>query len=311
LGKDRKKKIAIWISGIIVIAILAGLTYIYTQMNKVNTVEITKDSNELNISDEAAKLDSSITNIALFGLSMNPGEDNSTDSIMILSIDEKRNKLKVSSIMRDTYVELADGRGANNIKNAYRFGGPALAIKTLNSNYDLNIKNYVTVDYEGFEKLIDSIGGVEIEIKDYEVPLMRQFGIYSSGKHTLSGKQALAYSRDRKLGNGDFERTERHRTVLTKVFEKMQSVELTKYPAIISDMLPYVETNMNKGEIIGLATTVFPNMKTLEPARFPVDGYWFEDKKLGEYYYIVANIKTTAYQMHRFIYYDSKPVEKY
>jgi anionic cell wall polymer biosynthesis LytR-Cps2A-Psr (LCP) family protein len=99
--------------------------------------------------------------------------------------------------------------------------------------------------------------------------------------------------------------------VLTKVFEKMQSVEMTKYPAIISDMLPYVETNMNKGEIISLATTVFPNMKTLEPARFPVDGYWFEDKKLGEYYYIVANIKTTAYQMHRFIYYDSKPVGKY
>lgn len=311
MGKARKKKIAVCISGVIVITILAGFTYVYSQMNKVNTVEITKDSVELNISDEAAKLDNSIINIALFGLSMNPGEDNSTDSIMILSIDQKRNKLKVSSIMRDTYVELADGRGANNIKNAYRFGGPALAIKTLNSNYDLNIESYVTVNYEGFEELIDSIGGVEIEIKDYEVPIMRTVGIYSSGKHTLSGEQALAYSRDRKLGNGDFERTERHRTVLTKVFEKMQSVEITKYPAIISDMLPYVETNMNKAEIISLATTALPNMKTLEPARFPVDGYWFEDKKLGEYYYIVANIKTTAYQMHRFIYYDSKPVGKY
>jgi polyisoprenyl-teichoic acid--peptidoglycan teichoic acid transferase len=99
--------------------------------------------------------------------------------------------------------------------------------------------------------------------------------------------------------------------VLTKVFEKMQTVQITKYPRIISDMLPYVETSMNKGEIINLASTVFPKMKTLEPARFPVDGYWFEDKKLGEYYYIVANIKTTAYQMHRFIYYDSKPVGKY
>ncbi|MHC1732899.1 MAG: LCP family protein [Bacteroidales bacterium] len=311
MGKVRKKKIAVWISGVIVTAVLAGFTYVYSQMNKVNTVEITKDSVELNISDEAAKLDSSIINIALFGLSMNPGEDNSTDSIMILSIDQKRNKLKVSSIMRDTYVELADGRGANNIKNAYRFGGPALAIKTLNSNYDLNIESYVTVNYEGFEELIDSIGGVEIDIKDYEVPIMKTVGIYSSGKHTLSGKQALAYSRDRKLGNGDFERTERHRTVLTKAFEKMQSVEIAKYPAIVSGMLPYLETNMNKAEIISLATTALPNMKTLEPARFPVDGYWFEDKKLGEYYYIVANIKTTAYQMHRFIYYDSKPVEKY
>ena len=311
MGKGSKKKIVIWILGVIVIAILAGFAYIYSQMNKINTVEIQKGNDELNISNEAAELDSSITNIAFFGLSMNPGEDNSTDSIMILSIDQKRNKLKVSSIMRDTYVDLADGRGANNIKNAYRFGGPTLAIKTLNSNYDLNIKNYVTVNDEGFDKLIDSIGGVEIDIKDYEVPIMRTVGIYSSGKYTLSGKQALAYCRDRKIGNGDFERTERQRAVLTKIFEKMQTVQVTKYPAIISDMLPYVETSMNKGEIISLASTVFPKMKTLEPARFPVDGYWFEDKKPGEYYYIVANIKTTAYQMHRFIYDDSKPVGKY
>ena len=129
--------------------------------------------------------------------------------------------------MRDSYVNI-DGRGMDKINHAYAFGGPQLAVKTINSNYKLNIKDYVAVNFSTLPKLVDAVGGVDINIKDYELSELRDFGINSTGLQRLDGEQALMYARIRFVGNGDYERTERHRTILNSVFNKLMKQEKTR-----------------------------------------------------------------------------------
>lgn len=308
--KGRKKKIIIGILGIIVVAAAAGYGYMYYQLNKMNKVEIPKTNDELKISSDATKFDPNITNIALFGIDrLNPSEEGRSDSIMILSIDKTHNKLKLSSIMRDTYIDL-EGHGMNIITHAYAYGGAALAVKTLNTTFDLNIKQYVTVDFEGLEKIIDAIGGVKVNIKSYEITSMKTVGITASGTYNLNGKQALTYSRIRHQGNGDFERTTRQRTVLTAVYAKIKAGGITKFPAVVSMLLPFTETNLDQASIMKLGTSVLTtDISTIDQVRFPVDGY-YQNYSINGITPIEADLKALTDQLHKFIYEDQKPVAK-
>jgi polyisoprenyl-teichoic acid--peptidoglycan teichoic acid transferase len=321
--KHGKKRIVFWVLGVFIVALASGAGYAYVQTSKITKVDIPKTNEELNISNDAASLDKEITNIALFGVDSRSDSDTGrSDSITILSIDRKHNKIKISSIMRDTYVKV-QGYGMTKITHAYAYGGPALAIKTLNSNFDLNIKDYATVDFEGMQKIIDSLGGVKINIKSSEISAVNACideinrldhisikHISTSGLQNLNGAQAVAYSRVRHAGNGDFERTDRQRTVLTALFEKIKSGGVTKLPAMVAETLPYTETSINQLGIIQLGTTVFTsNMTTVDQVRFPVDGYC-QDKTIGGIYYLVADLKTATNQIHNFIYDDEKPVAK-
>ena len=146
--------------------------------------------------------------------------------------------------MRDTYVYIP-GRGENRINAAYAFGGPALAIRTVNENYNMDIQKYVTVDFFSLEKIIDELGGVDIYVKDYEVKplngIIRSLNNLNKGKkcspliekpgmHRLNGRQAVAYARIRKVGNSDFERTDRQRAVLKSLIKEGSSMELWEIP---------------------------------------------------------------------------------
>jgi len=176
--KDKRKKIIIGVLGIIAVCVAAGYTYMHFQLNKINKVDIPKTNEELNISNTASNLDAAVVNIALFGVDRrSESEIGRSDSIMILSIDKTHNKLKLSSIMRDTYVDV-EGHGMNIITHAYVYGGAALAVKTLNTTFDLNIKDYVTVDFFGLEKIIDNVGGIELNITSEEVK-------YINGTHPI------------------------------------------------------------------------------------------------------------------------------
>ncbi|MDZ7548740.1 LCP family protein, partial [Clostridium perfringens] len=134
-----------------------------------------------------------------------------SDSIMILTLDSVHNKLKLTSIMRDSYVNIP-GRGLDKINHAYAFGGPELAVRTLNENFDLNIKEFMAVDFTSLPTIIDKLGGVTINIIPEEISHIP--GITSAGNQVLNGKQALAYSRIRYASGGDYKRTERQRTVV-------------------------------------------------------------------------------------------------
>ena len=166
-----KKSSKIVLATITVLVVAVGIvsSYFYSQLNKVKKVEIPKTNSELNISDNAAKQDDGIINIAFFGVDRRHKDEASrSDALMILTLDKKHKKIKISSVMRDSYVNV-DGHGMTKVTHAYAYGGPTLAIKTLNKNFDLNIKDYVTVDFFGFEKIIDSVGGVDINITPEEL----------------------------------------------------------------------------------------------------------------------------------------------
>ncbi|WP_300902897.1 LCP family protein [uncultured Clostridium sp.] len=273
--------------------------------NKIEKVEI--DTGDVGIKEEVqeklSEYKSDIKNIALFGIDATEGNDGRSDSIIIATIDATHNKLKLTSIMRDSFVTISS-RGQDKINHAYAFGGPQLAIKTLNENFDLNIEDFVAVNFTTMPKIIDKLGGVTINITDEEVS--RVPGIYTAGTYNLTGQQALAYSRIRYASGGDYVRTDRQRTVLSKVFEKLISTNVTQYPSILSEILPMVKTSLEYSEILDLGNKVLKmGVTNLEQERFPKDGY-SQGQTIDGVYYLTFDKEQTVKQLHDYLFEDVK-----
>ena len=190
-----------------------------------------------------------------------------------------------------------------------------LAIKTLNENFHLNIRDYAFVDFYGFEKVVDALGGIDIELKEREIPEMNRCIkevakikntnpslVKSSGLNHLNGEQAVAYCRVRKVGAGDFERTDRQRKVMYEIFKNVKSVGITKCPKIIESVIPYVETSLSKSDMIKLGTSILTcDIENIQQNRFPMDDYC-KGQKIDGIYYLITDLQETEKQMHEFIY---------
>ncbi|MCM0647448.1 LCP family protein [Clostridium swellfunianum] len=325
----RTRVILISISLVLLFFICAMVGYGMRQLSQLQNTKISKTDEDLGISDDTKKIlqgkgsEDSVTNIALFGLDLREkGENGRSDTIMIVSIDKKHKKIKLSSIMRDTYVKVK-GHGETKINHAYSFGGPQLAIRTLNENFQMDIRDYVTVDIFSLEKLIDSLGGVTIDVKKVEIAQINlnmdevaQVSkstfkpVTKTGSQVLNGRQAVGYARIRAVGNGDYERSDRQRRVLDAIFQKISSAGVSKYPQIVSQLLPYVETSMTSMDIVSTGTSLLTSgIRNLDQARFPVDGY-SSGKTINDVWYLVADMKATREQLHNYIYEDIAPVSK-
>lgn len=291
---------------IIVLVLVGGAGfYLNHMLNQVGTHKISQSDENLGIKNSNEESDN-ITNIALFGLDRRETTGNTrSDTIMIATLDTKNKKAKLTSIMRDTYVNIPS-RGMDKINHAYAYGGPELAIRTINENFDMNIRDYVMVDFFGMADIIDALGGVTIDVKPEEVS---RTGVSSAGLQTLNGEQAVKYSRIRYVGNGDFERTERQRKVLEQLMNKVVTAGPMEYPKLMNQLLPYVETSLSKREILKLGTSAFTSgVDSLEEYRIPVDGYAKGQKMNGIYYLVPQDLQTNVEFLHEFIYEDSKPV---
>ena len=309
IKKRRFKRVLI----LICIAVLASFAYVNAHLNNIKTVSISKKNEDLGIKDEEDGRE--VINIALFGGdSRKEGDVVHSDAIMVLSIDKAHKKVKLSSIMRDTYVDIHK-HDKTKLNHAYAYGGPELAIRTINENFNLNIRDYAFVDFYSFEKLVDAVGGIDIDIKYIEIKEINRcieeiaelkktkpILIKNSGMNHLNGEQAVAYSRIRKVGGGDFERTERQRRVINELFEKGKNVDITKYPEILDSILPYVETSLSKTEIMKLGTYVLTNnIQSIEQNRFPTDEH-SEGQFIGDIWYLVTDLDETEKEIHDFIY---------
>lgn len=305
----KRSKVVLWILGVVISILLVTIGGIYSYgnhlFNKIEKIEI--DKSDVGIKDEVEEklsaYSDSVINIALFGIDAEEGGVGRSDSIIIATIDTTHKKLKLTSIMRDSYVTI-EGHGDDKINHAYAFGGPQLAIKTLNENFDLNIDDFVAVNFTTLPKIIDMLGGVTIDITSEEVSHIP--GIDTAGTYTLTGEQALAYSRIRYASGGDYVRTDRQRTVLSKVFEKILSINFTQYPSLLSEILPMVQTNLDYSEILNLGNEVLKmGVTTLEQERFPRDGYC-EGKMIDKIYYLTFDKENTVQQLHDYIFEDIK-----
>jgi LCP family protein required for cell wall assembly len=323
-SKKKNKKLIIISSiiGVMLLIVAGSFGYVYSLLGQMKTAELDKSNNATGINDDILNRinqedpNKDVTNIALFGLdTRDPDVNGRSDALMIASIDKKHKKIKISSIMRDLYVDVP-GKGKTKITHAYAYGGAQLAVKTLNENFQLNIKDYVTVDFFSLEKIIDKLGGVTIDVRQEEIKYINQYmaetaaiekksvpTITKSGTLNLNGIQAVAYTRIRYVGS-DYERTERQRKVLTAMFNKIQSAGVTKYPGIVTSVLPYVETSLTKGNILSMGTEVFASgIKTIDQMRYPVNG---KGQTINKGSYIVADIVKEADLMHKYIYDDVK-----
>jgi len=327
----RSKKIVLLLLSVIFIVVAGSFGYGYYQFSKIKTVKISKKNEDLGIKNPPIKEEKGeeIINVALFGVDVGRSKDDPphSDSIIIATLDKKHSKLKLTSIMRDTYVEIKGDKitKKTKINEAYTFGGPQLAIKTINENFNLNIRDYVTVNFLGLEKLIDELGGVTVDIKDYELKEINTWVkevaeiqdkkpvlVEHTGIQTLSGGQAVAYCRLRHFGNGDFERTDRQRRVLNELFKKVQSAGVTKYPGIVSELFPMIETSLSATDIISLGTKVLTSGGSgIEQQRFPLDGYC-KGETINSIWYLVLkpDLADTEKQIHDYIYEDIKPEPK-
>ncbi|SHH67352.1 LCP family protein [Clostridium grantii] len=275
--------------------------YQYKRINKIiNKVEINHSSEILEINEETNKESKklSIYNFVLFGLDRREkSEDARSDSIIIVTIDEKNNKIKLSSIMRDTYVSIK-GHGKSKINHAYAYGGPELAIKTINKNFELNIQEYVAVNFWDVIEIVDLIGGVNVDIHEDEVKHVH--GIDKVGNYNLNGSQALDYSRIRYAEGGDYVRTDRQRKILTTMYNKIMNLEDKDKYNLLSQITLNIETSMDNDFILKLASSVISNKITsIEEKRFPLEG---EDKKIKGVYYLVTDIEEMNTDMKKFIF---------
>ncbi|MDM0492057.1 LCP family protein [Clostridium perfringens] len=290
---------------VVLILISGGFYFINSKFNKVQKIEINKDN--LSINENKNKEEKYIKNIALFGIDAPKGKAGRSDAIMILTLDEEHKVMKLTSIMRDSYVDIP-GHGDDKITHAYAFGGPELAMKTLNENFKVNVEDFMAVNFTSLPEIIDKLGGVKINIIPEEIHHIP--GITSPGEQVLNGAEALAYSRIRYATGGDYKRTERQRVVLEAVFEKLKSTPTKEYPSLIDDFLPYVETNMSSMDMIKLATDVAPLVKgNLETARFPLDGYC-DGKMINGVWYLVYDRQATLNQIQEYIY-DNKNLDSF
>lgn len=314
-----KKKILIISSSVaafILIFCLAGYAVINGYLSKVNYSSGTESINtdidpdqdtdsdspqqeiddanksiEDNLNNNSTPLlyDKDVYNILLIGSDTRvSGGTGRSDSMILISINKKTQKIIATSIMRDIYLQIPGISEGNRINAAYAYGGADLLLKTIQQNFKISVDKYIAVDFFSFIDIIDKVGGVDINITDAEVKVANSYvqeinrlkGLSSddglithSGEQTLTGKQALGYARIRYVGNADFGRTDRQRTVLGQVFSKVKTQNIGQLSDLLNTFLPEVTTNLGKGELFSLLLNM-PTYKnySLDSWRVPVDG---------------------------------------
>lgn len=220
-----------------------------------------------------------IVNIMLIGQDRRPGEGTQrSDSMILATFNKSTKEIWLTSIMRDQYVNIP-GHGKDKLCHSYYYGGMPLLDQTLYDHFGIEIDGNVEVDFSGFEKIIDLLGGVEVDVSKAEARYIRNnYDMdLEVGLTTLTGEEALIYSRIRHL-DSDYKRAERQREVIMSLFDKYKSQSLTSMLSMIDDILPLVTTDIPKNQIIGYAMELFPMLSgtEIQSQRIPVDGTFTE-----------------------------------
>lgn len=280
---NKLKKYCIILSAIIIS--VSTLTNVYALshynnliMNNHNKNFKSQDKQNLNIKPDSKTTEvdsmmikaneSNITNILLIGSDAKTSKEKGrSDSMIILTIDDRNKSLKLTSLARDTLVNVP-GYGYEKLTHAYAYGGAELLLDTIEQNFKIRINDYVSINFNSFIDLVDSLGGVEVDIYEKDIEhlndvIANSFNISDkeseepqfirmSGKQLLNGYQALAYARIRKLDT-IYNRDERQRQVLNSIANRLSEAPVSNYPNILNSILPYVDINMSISKILKLA----------------------------------------------------------
>lgn len=269
----RKRKLILFIVEVLVILILLAALFVIIKLNKLNnTGDLDEDKLNINIDAKTQELLDGYTNIALFGIdnrSTGKYESGNSDCIMIASINNDTKEVRLISVYRDSFLAVDDDDDLRKLNAAYAKGGPTGAVAALNKNLDLDIKEYVAVDFNVVMEVVDALGGIELDISSKEAETMKIYinemnevmgtngtAVSGPGLQTVNGIQALAYCRDRYSGGDDYGRTERQRTVISKIVEKAKAASLPTLNKVIDKLFPDISTSLSSSEILGLAAGI-------------------------------------------------------
>lgn len=326
--KDKKKKTgiqkAIKVISIILIVLIVmacavvagGWTYFNNMLGEMKKETI--DQNSIGIDEQTEKDLSEYRNIALLGIDSRAddyGLGNRSDCIIIASINKKTNNVKLFSVYRDTYLQLEEKGQTklDKVTHAYSYGGAQNTLLALNTNLDLNIKEYLTVNFDAVIAAVDAIGGVTINVTSDELKYLNDYidataqssggsnkKVTSAGKQTLNGVQAVAYSRIRYTAGGDYKRAERMRTVVEAMVAKAKTLGVTKLIDVANKILPRVSTNIDKNEIISL----IPNLMKVN---FGTSIGWPYETKgitMDRWYGIPVTLESNVIKLHKELFED-------
>ena len=290
---------------------VAGYTFVNGKIGKMQKENI--DTTAVGINEETKQELKGYRNIALLGIDSRAddyGLGNRSDCMMIASINQETNEIKLISVYRDTYVYVMENgtKRLDKITHAYSYGGAQNTLKSLNEAMDLNITEFVTVNFDAVIAAVDSLGGVYIDIDNSEIKYINDYidatsqssGIKSThvtktGRQKLDGVQAVAYSRIRYTSGGDYKRTERMRTVVEAMLSKAKTLGVSQLNSFADTILPKIRTNISSGDIWGLVPKL---------AAFKVTnsiGWPYETKgiTLDRWYGVPVTLESNVIKLHK------------
>ena len=318
--KKKKKKLNIFVKILIVLLIIiigiviAGYLFINSKLSMLQTETI--DTTAVGIDSGVAESLQGYRNIALLGIDSraddySPG--NRSDCIIIASLNEKTNEVKLTSVYRDTYVYVEENgsKKLDKITHAYSYGGAQNTLKSLNEALDLNITEFVTVNFDAVITAVDALGGITLNIDSSELKYINDYidatssssGVSSShitrtGSQTVDGVQAVAYSRIRYTAGGDYKRTERMRDVLTAMLSKAKTLSLGQLNSFADTILPRISTNIASNEILGL----IPSLASFNISDSQGWPYEVKGITLKAWYGVPVTLESNVIELHKQIF---------
>lgn len=315
--KKMNKGIKIFLIILLVLVIIivglgvAGYTFVNGKIGKMQKENI--DTTAVGINEETKQELKGYRNIALLGIDSRAddyGLGNRSDCMMIASINQETNEIKLISVYRDTYVYVTENgtKRLDKITHAYSYGGAQNTLKSLNEAMDLNITEFVTVNFDAVIAAVDSLGGVYIDIDETEIKYVNDYidatsessGVKSShithfGRQKLDGVQAVSYTRVRYTAGGDYKRTERMRTVVEAMLSKAKTLNVGQLNSFADTILPKIRTNISSSEIWGLIPKL-ASFKVTESIGWPYDT---KGITLDRWYGVPVTLQSNVERLHK------------
>ena len=317
--KNKKARMITFAVEALILVVLLVVLYVLNRTERLSKVTYDDKVVENSVNDlteETLETMDKYTNIALFGLDTRQagslGKGNRSDTIMVASINNETKDVKIVSVYRDSYLNLANDK-YRKCNEAYSVGGPEQAVAMLNMNLDLKIDRYMSVDFLAVSEVVDLLGGIEIDVDEYEIEHLNNYTVETSkvtgksttklkstGLQTLDGVQATSYCRIRYTKGDDFKRTERQREVLETIAKKAKTMSVTTLDEIIKKVFPMCATNMSVDELLAIAKDGL-SYNIVDTTGFPFDAKTGSVGSAGSCV-IPIDMEKNVSQLHKYLF---------
>ena len=325
IRRKRRRRRILFALEILVLLVLVGCLFVYAKLNSLDFVNI--DLSNIGISDTVKNNEvmQGYTTIGLVGVDSRHGDleaGTNSDTMIIASINNDTKEVKLVSVYRDTYLRIGEDEEGNGIYNkansAYAKYGPEGFMRMLNSNMDLNVTYFVTVDFQAVAEAVELLGGIDEELSEEEIIHLNNYCKETSevtgmdyepldevaGVHHLNGVQTVAYARIRYTVGDDFRRAARQREVIYKIVEKAKNADVGTLTKILDKVFPSIKTNMTKADILSMGLSMI-SYDIVDQAGFPHDHVYGENVKNamnGLDCVVPVTLESNVIWLHQFLY---------